>query len=293
MLISEYIKNNISSLISNEIDERESQTILRFLVEDLFEVNRIDFSTYLLSKKEINELHKAIERLKNNEPLQYITGKAYFYGLEFEVSPAVLIPRPETEQLVHQVLKDFKINNKEKQVFLEVGTGSGCISITLAKNLPNCNFVAIDISKEALEIAQKNAQENQVNNIKFIELDFLEDDFSKKLDAITKQVRDINYLISNPPYIRESEKIEMSENVLNYEPHVALFVKEDNPLIFYEALANFFTNEITNKKGLLYVEINQYLANETKALFKRFGLENCIVFKDLQENSRFIKASYK
>ena len=245
MLISEYIKINTISLVSTiQIDERESQTVLRFLIEDSLQVNRIDFSNYSLKDEEIEVLNKGIERLKNNEPLQYITGKAYFYGLEFEVSPAVLIPRPETEELVHQILKDFKIRdfetrNKEKLMFLEVGTGSGCISITLAKNLPNCHFIAIDISKEALKIAQKNAQKNEVTNIEFIELDFLDEKLIKELYLNYSQLQNINSLISNPPYIKESEKLDMSSNVLDYEPHIALFVEEHNPLIFYKSLANF------------------------------------------------------
>lgn len=303
MLISEYIKINAPSLVStNRIDERESQTIVRFLIEDSLQINRIDFSTYSLNKDEIDLLNGSIERLKKNEPLQYITGKAYFYGLEFEVSPAVLIPRPETEELVHQILKDFETRDfetrnfetkkKEKQIFLEVGTGSGCISIALAKNLSHSHFIAIDISKEALEIAKKNAQKNNVTNIEFIELDFLQEDFSKAFSNYP-QLQAINHLISNPPYIRESEKTDMSENVLDFEPHLALFVEENKPLIFYEALAKFFTERTIDKYGLLYVEINQYLANETKALFERFGLENCKVFNDLQENARFIKASHK
>ncbi|AFM04944.1 protein-(glutamine-N5) methyltransferase, release factor-specific [Bernardetia litoralis DSM 6794] len=289
MLISEYIKINVASLAStNQIDERESKTILRFLIEDSLQINRIDFSNYLLKEQQIDLLNQYLERLKENEPLQYITKKAYFYGLEFEVSPAVLIPRPETEELVYQILKDFEIKKKEKQIFLEVGTGSGCISIALAKNLPFCHFIAVDISKEALEIAKKNAQKNNVNNIEFIELDFLNEDFSN-----FSQLQNINNLISNPPYIRVSEKLEMSNNVLDYEPHIALFVEEDNPLIFYKALAKFFINNIEDKDGLLYVEINQYLADETKGLFRSFGMETCIVFKDLQENSRFIRASQR
>ncbi|PIY11638.1 MAG: peptide chain release factor N(5)-glutamine methyltransferase [Flexibacter sp. CG_4_10_14_3_um_filter_32_15] len=294
MLISEYIKINAISLTStHQIDERESQTLLRFLIEDSLQINRIDFSNYILKKQEIDFLNKSVERLKNNEPLQYITNKAYFYGLEFEVNPAVLIPRPETEELVHQVLKDFETKNKEKHTFLEVGTGSGCISITLAKNLPYCNFIAIDISKKALEIAKRNAQKNNVKNIEFIELDFLNEKLSEELYSNYPKLQSINSLISNPPYIKESEKLQMSKNVLDYEPRIALFVEEDNPLIFYKALANFFVNTIKNKDGLFYVEINQYLANETKDLFMSFGIENCIVFKDLQENSRFIRASHK
>lgn len=288
MLISEYIKINTPSLISTQIDERESKTILRFLIEDSLQVTRIDFSTYFLNKKEIDLLNQSIERLKNNEPLQYITKKAYFYGLEFEVSPAVLIPRPETEELVHQILKDFDNKNKESYVFLEVGTGSGCISITLAKNLPLCHFIAVDISKEALEIAKKNAQKNNLRNIEFIELDFLNEELYNY-----PQLQNINHVISNPPYIRESEKTQMSDNVLDFEPHLALFVEDKKSLIFYEALARFFVNKVSNKDGLLYVEINQYLAKETKVLFKNFGLEKCEIFKDLQENSRFIRAAHK
>ncbi|WP_375562776.1 peptide chain release factor N(5)-glutamine methyltransferase [Bernardetia sp. OM2101] len=285
MLIPEYIKINVSSLTSiNRIDERESQALLRFLIEDSLQINRLDFSNYSLNKEEVELLNESLERLKKNEPLQYITGKAYFYGLEFEVSPAVLIPRPETEELVHQILRDFETKKKKKQIFLEVGTGSGCISITLAKNLPHSHFIAIDISKKALKTAKKNAQKNNITNIEFIELDFLKEDLSNH-----PQLQNINHVVSNPPYIRGSEKMNMSENVLNFEPHLALFVEEEKPLVFYEALAKFFIDTI--KDGLLYVEINQYLTNETKDLFKSFGVRNCVVFKDLQENPRFIRAS--
>ncbi len=294
MLISEYIKINTSLLLSDKIDERESQAIVRFLIEDSLQINRIDFSTYQLNKNEIDMLNKGIKRLKNNEPLQYITQKTYFYGLEFEVNSAVLIPRPETEELVHQVLKDFDIKkkqfiHKENQIFLEVGTGSGCISIALAKHLPYCHFVAIDISAKALEVAKKNAKKNDISNIEFIEMDFL----NEKLYSNYSQLKNINYLISNPPYIRETEKVDMNKNVLDYEPHLALFVAENNPLIFYKALANFFITKMKTKNGLLYAEINQYLANETKALFESFGITNCIVFDDLQDNPRFIKATQR
>ncbi|WP_338769645.1 peptide chain release factor N(5)-glutamine methyltransferase [Bernardetia sp. ABR2-2B] len=292
MLVSEYLRKKTSSLISTEIDERESQATLRFLIEDTLLVNRMDFSNYLLNQEEINFLDKKVERLKNNEPLQYVTGKAYFYGLEFDISPAVLIPRPETEELVHQVLKDFEFKSKNKTTFLEVGTGSGCISITLAKNLPNFHFIAIDISKEALEIAKNNAKKNNVTNIEFIELDFLQESFTQ-IFLNYPQLQSVEHLISNPPYIRESEKKVMSNNVLNFEPHIALFVENKKPLIFYKALAKFFVCNINCKSGLLYVEINQYLANETKDLFMSFNLENCTIFKDLQQNSRFIRASYK
>ncbi|WP_338811967.1 peptide chain release factor N(5)-glutamine methyltransferase [Bernardetia sp. Wsw4-3y2] len=296
MLISEYIRKNTPLLISTQVDERESQSTLRFLIEDTLSINRIDFSTHLLNQKEIDLLNQSIERLKNNEPLQYITSKAHFYGLEFEVSPAVLIPRPETEELVHQILKDFadkklQIAEKNKHTFLEVGTGSGCISIALAKNLPHLHFIAIDISKDALDIARQNAKKNNITNIEFIELDFLQEDFSEVFLKYP-QLKKINHLVSNPPYIRDSEKREMSSNVLNFEPHLALFVEDKKPLVFYEALVKFFVYNVNNKDGLLYVEINQYLANETKDLFVSFGLENYRVFKDLQENSRFIRACY-
>ena len=288
MLISEYIKNKTDYLLSqNHADERENQAVLRFLVEDSLEVSRIDFSTYSLSQEQISRLNEQVERLKNNEPLQYITKKAHFYGLELEVSPAVLIPRLETEELVHQVLKDFVQKKHDQQTFLEVGTGSGCISIALAKHLPNFDFIAIDISKEALEIAKKNAKKNNIVNIEFLEVDFLDKDAVSKAFSL----KNINHLVSNPPYIRISEKTEMKNNVLDYEPHLALFVEEQNPLIFYKALINFFVNQMKFNTRFLYAEINQYLADETKELFRSFEVENCVVFKDLQENSRFIRAS--
>lgn len=290
MLISEYIKKNIISLISHtQTDERAVQTTLRFLLEDTLQINRLDFSTYLLNEAEITLLDNRIERLQKNEPLQYVTGKVYFYGLELEVNSNVLIPRPETEELVHQVLKDFADRKTKKEIFLEVGTGSGCISIVLAKNMPHHHFIAIDVSASALEIAKKNATRNNVSNIEFIVLDFLDK------EAINKQLasKNISHIISNPPYIKECEKVDINKNVLDYEPHTALFVEDTNPLIFYKAIAEFFVDTIDAENAFIYTEINQYLADETKVLFISFGLKNCIIFKDLQENQRFIRASYK
>ncbi|WP_291726274.1 peptide chain release factor N(5)-glutamine methyltransferase [Bernardetia sp.] len=290
MLISEFIKKNTQYLLStNQTDEREVQTILRFLIEDTLQINRIDFSSRFLTQQEIEFLNQSVERLKNNEPLQHITKKAYFYGLDLEVSPNVLIPRPETEELVHQILKDFENRKENKEIFLEVGTGSGCISIALAKNLPNFHFIAIDISEKALEIAKKNAKKNNVENIEFLQLNFLDKEEVRNCKAI----KNITHIVSNPPYIKENEKATMSANVLDYEPHIALFVENTNPLIFYKAIAEFFTNTTVNKNSFLYVEVNQYLAKETKELFISFGLENCIIFKDLQENLRFVRATYE
>jgi release factor glutamine methyltransferase len=277
MLISEYIKINAPSLVStNRIDERESQTLLRFLIEDSLQINRIDFSTYSLNKEEMDLLNQSLERLKKNEPLQYITGKAYFYGLEFEVSPAVLIPRPETEELVDWLIENHK--NKNNLKILDIGTGSGCIAISLAKNLPNAEVSAIDISAEALNIARNNAILNHVK------VDFI------NADILTLQILDQNYdvIVSNPPYVRELEKEQMQQNVLSNEPHIALFVANGNPLVFYDKIAELAKNHLT-ENGVLYFEINQYLGAETVDLLKTKGFNNIKVKKDIYDVDRMVK----
>ncbi len=264
-----YPKTEIDSFFFRIIEDK-----LNFSLTDLF--TKQDFiipSDILLSLKEI------IKRLQNEEPIQYILGKTDFFGLPFNVNKNVLIPRPETEELVSWVIDEVKKNNKIKSV-LDIGTGSGCIPISIKKTLPNLNVFALDISPEALKTAKENSIKNNVE-IQFIEKDILQtENLNQNFDVI----------ISNPPYIRELEKKEIKNNVLNNEPHLALFVSNNNPLIFYDKIADLAKNNL-NKNGLLFFEINQYLGKETTEMLKQKGFKNIELRKDLFENDRMIKAN--
>lgn len=230
----------------------------------------------------IDNLHKikilnAIEELTAEKPIQYILGETEFFSNRFFVDENVLIPRQETEELVAWIISETNANQKIN--ILDIGCGSGCISISLAKVLPNTKVTAIDISKKAIELAKRNAVENNVQ-IHFIEQNILEtNSLTEKYDII----------VSNPPYVREIEKNEIKNNVLCYEPHLALFVPDDTPLLFYKKitqLAKFSLNE----NGKLFFEINQYLGNETKKMIENNGFTNVVLRNDLIGNPRMIKA---
>lgn len=224
---------------------------------------------------EINILN-AINQLKSEKPIQYILGETEFFSNRFFVNENVLIPRQETEELVAWTISE--IGDNQEISILDIGCGSGCISISLAKALPKAKVYALDISEKALEIAQKNAQENDVK-INFIQQNILHTcSLSRKYDII----------ISNPPYVRELEKQEIQNNVLNYEPHIALFVPNENPLIFYEKIANLAIKSL-NEKGILFFEINQYLSEETSKMLKNKGFKHLELRNDLSGNPRMLK----
>ena len=223
-------------------------------------------------------LQKALTSLLNEEPLQYILGSTEFYRFPFVVNKDVLIPRPETEELVDWVLKDIE-NKKEQLTILDIGCGSGCIPISLKKHLDEALVFALDVSDKAIEVAKLNAIENKVD-VTFLQKDILKTEkLDMKFDVIT----------SNPPYVRELEKKEIQNNVLQNEPHLALFVSDEDPLIFYAAIANLALQHLT-EKGVLYFEINQYLGIETKEMLVQKGFKNVILKKDLFGKDRMIKA---
>ena len=220
----------------------------------------------------------AIQELKEEKPIQYIIGSTDFYGLSFKVTEATLIPRPETEELVDWIMKDH--SDKNKLSILDIGTGSGCIPICLAKNLPKGSISTLDVSEEAIKVAQENAKMNEAV-VEFINDDILTySSDSNKYDVI----------VSNPPYVRHLEKPEIKKNVLAYEPHLALFVEDSDPLIFYRKIAEFAIENLTNN-GVLYFEINQYLGQETVNLVKSYGFTSVELRKDLSGNDRMLKAS--
>lgn len=254
-------------------DKEEASHIFMIYVEDKLNLDlssqvEIELTTEILSD---------LEQLKKGQPIQHITGKAFFYNDFFFVNENTLIPRPETEELVELIRNDYAQNQDISMI--DLGTGTGCIPISLAKLFPNAKVSALDISENALKIAQLNAETLKVN-INFYHNNLLEDiQLNQKFDVI----------ISNPPYIRNLEKEEMHQNVLNFEPHLALFVENDDALIFYERVIDFAKNHL-KENGKIYCEINQYLGEETKQLFQKF-YQNVIIHKDISGNDRMLSAS--
>lgn len=274
MTLKDFKLKMISELSSiYEIDELNS--IFNLLAEDYLNIPR---SKILLADEiglnESNQMlfSSALERLKAHEPIQYILGKTNFMDLEFKVNSSVLIPRPETEELVRLMLKkDF--DGKE---ILDIGTGSGCIAISLAKNLPNSKVSAMDISIDALEVAKENAKLNNVS-IEFIHADIFEYQSDKKYDVI----------VSNPPYVTESEKLKLKKNVLDFEPELALFVDDVTPLKYYESIINFSLNNL-NSQGQIFFETNENYKHELNKLAQNYE-HNIIEFKlDNHNKNRFL-----
>lgn len=299
---------NLASLYPKE----EILSFFYLLAEHQLNLKKIGVSLNAekeLSKNDVDFFKNALAELKQEKPIQYIIGETEFYGLPFKVTKDVLIPRPETEELVSWILEEcrvqsaecrMKTNNSElitlnsKLEILDVGTGSGCIAISLAKNIPNATVFALDVSKDALAIAKQNAQLNAVA-IHFIEQDILNPNVmlstSTALSAgLVEASTKFDIIVSNPPYVRELEKQEIKNNVLDNEPHLALFVKDNNPLLFYDKIADIAKQQLT-QNGLLFFEINQYLGNETVALLQQKGFSNVELKKDLFGNDRMVKAS--
>jgi release factor glutamine methyltransferase len=224
----------------------------------------------------LKALQEALQKLLLHEPVQYITGEAWFYQLKFAVNKAVLIPRPETEELVLEAIQFLK-NNPSKSV-LDIGTGSGCIPISIKKNVPDAIVISLDVSEAALAIAKKNANANAVD-IVFKNIDFLQ-------EANYALLPTFDVIISNPPYIPENEKQQLAKNVTQYEPHLALFVPTHEPLLFYKKILIFAELHL-HKTGCLFLEVHEDLANETAAIFKA---KNYVVNikKDMQGKDRML-----
>ncbi len=273
----------ISNLLLNIYDEQEAKTIARNLFLDYFNIDNNQLEK--LKKRPLKaadeiKIEEFLARLLRGEPLQYVTGKAHFYQLILYVNFNVLIPRPETEELVFWILQDYKSLKKTDLSIIDIGTGSGCIAVALKKNLPSANVKALDVSENALNVAAKNALKHKVN------INFVKEDILAETDLSTKDEFDI--IVSNPPYVTLYEQEKMHENVLNHEPHLALFVPENDPLIFYKAIADFALRKL-KPGGKIYLEINQYLADDTQKLYNDKGF-NTELRKDMQGNFRMIKA---
>lgn len=283
MLLKQY-KTHFFDSLKNIQDEQEIESFFFILTEYLHNLKRVDVAlnpNFELSDAEVEKWNTILADLQQEKPIQYITGEAWFYGLRFEVNENTLIPRPETEELVEWIIESQKSKvQSQKCEILDIGTGTGCIPISLKTNLPQANVSAIDISEKALEVAKRNAVSNKVD-ISFIQADILEvEDLSQYFDII----------VSNPPYVRNLEKQEIKKNVLDYEPHLALFVEDTDALLFYRKIAQLALKNLS-PNGLLFFEINQYLGKETVELLDNLGFKNIELKKDIYGNDRMIKCS--
>ncbi|MES2804912.1 MAG: peptide chain release factor N(5)-glutamine methyltransferase [Bacteroidota bacterium] len=266
-------------------DAGEAESFFYLILEEKHQLRRIDLALHpdlVFSEAEIVVWNSILEQLKQEIPVQYLLGKTSFYGLDFEVNENVLIPRPETEELVEWILSNNRIIQKSnpetsRLKILDIGTGSGCIAISLAKNIPNAQVFAIDVSEKALATAKKNAERNAVE-VTFINQNILEtEDLRQQFDII----------VSNPPYVRNLEKEEIKKNVLDNEPHLALFVEDNDALIFYKKIAELAQKNLS-ENGQLYFEINQYLGKETVDLLEKMNFKNIELRKDIYGNDRMI-----
>ncbi len=281
MLLSQ-LKIEFIDHLKGEYPSTEIESFFNILADEFLGMSRLEVALapeLKLNEEQISSFNSALERLKRHEPIQYITGSTGFFGMHFSVNRNVLIPRPETEELVEWIIQDFKASEEELKI-LDIGTGSGCIAISLAKNL-KAEVEAFDISEEALKIARKNAEINKVT-VSFQKIDILEvKELAKRYDIV----------VSNPPYVREQEKEQMQKNVLEHEPETALYVKNNNALIFYQKITGLVQKSL-NPGGILYFEINQYLYKETKSLVENLGFE-AELKKDIFGNYRMLKALKK
>ncbi|WP_298486485.1 peptide chain release factor N(5)-glutamine methyltransferase [uncultured Maribacter sp.] len=280
MLLRE-IKNIYEIELKEVYPITEIQSFFYLAIDFYLQLPRFILATepnLTITKEEEQPLFNTLSRLKLQEPIQYILGTTNFMNLDFTVDSNVLIPRPETEELVYWILEDLKSKKEQKLKILDIGTGAGCIAISIAKNFPEAEVYALDVSKGALQIAKKNAADNNVA-ITFIEEDILQ------LQSINV---DFDIIVSNPPYVRELEKEQMAENVKNHEPDLALYVPDNKALMFYEAIS-VFAKENLKLGGFLYFEINQYLGKEMKVLLEDNNFLEIELRKDMFGNDRMIK----
>lgn len=293
MLLKQY-KTYFFDSLKNIQDEQEIESFFFILTEYLHNLKRVDValnSNFELSDEEVQKWNAILVDLQQEKPIQYITGEAWFYGLKFEVNENTLIPRPETEELVEWIIESQKSKvQSQKLEILDIGTGSGCIPISLKANLPQANVSAIDVSEKALEMAKRNAELNNVE-VNFIQANILEVEDLSQLQTPNFQLpTSIDIIVSNPPYVRNLEKEEIKKNVLDYEPHLALFVEDTDALLFYRKIAQLALKNLS-PNGLLFFEINQYLGKETVELLQNLGFKNIELRKDMFGNDRMIRCS--
>lgn len=272
-------KNEFVTSLSLIYDEAEAEQLFYIALEEVLGWKRVDFITktpFELDQEKASEFEMVLKDLQSEKPIQYIFNKAYFYGLDFYVNENTLIPRQETEELVEWILNTIAENPSKTWRILDIGTGSGCIPITIAKMAKNVEATTLDVSEKAIEVAKKNAQDLEVD-ITFINQSILE----------TEDLESYDIIVSNPPYVRNLEKVEIKNNVLVHEPHLALFVEDNDPLIFYRKIVSLAENSL-NTNGYLFFEINQYLGTETLELFNNHFI-NVKLRKDFLGNDRMIR----
>ncbi|WP_428331215.1 peptide chain release factor N(5)-glutamine methyltransferase [Mucilaginibacter sp.] len=270
----------------NEVyDTNETEALTLLVISEISELSKAIIKAFPekeLPIEQIENLVSILSQLKTGKPIQYILGKTEFYGLTFNVNQSVLIPRPETEELVEWVLSAVNNNKLIGGNIIDIGTGSGCIAISLKNNLPAFTVAAIDISAEALQIARSNAELNNAE-VKFIEGDIL--NVTPEIERLKADI-----IVSNPPYVTLHDKTQMHSNVTDFEPHTALFVPENDPLLFYREIAVFASAHLS-QNGLLFFEINESFGNETVELLTANGFINTELRKDMSGRDRMIKAS--
>ncbi|HRO46918.1 peptide chain release factor N(5)-glutamine methyltransferase [Agriterribacter sp.] len=292
----------VCEALSNIYDQREAGNIAVMVMEKITGLGKMDrmlHKNQILTEEQEAPLTHYTALLIQHRPVQYVLGEAWFYGIPLYVDENVLIPRPETEELVEWVVRDerrrLQVTGYREQVtgyrlqgaggrpaILDIGTGSGCIAIALKRNIPESEVYAIDISNEALAVARKNAHSQQCP-VQFFNMDFLNTGQSKGLPQL-------NIIVSNPPYIPQKDKADMYKNVLDFEPHTALFVEDNNPLIFYSAIADFAVQHL-QPDGCIYTEIHETMGEAVKNIFIQKGFTHIIVRKDMQGKDRMIKAA--
>ncbi|MEO9483367.1 MAG: peptide chain release factor N(5)-glutamine methyltransferase [Ekhidna sp.] len=257
-------------------DRREAENITYLLLEDVFDISRSDILAEVKIQKHLTGIDEYIDRLLNGEPIQYVTGVADFYGRKFHIARGALIPRPETEELCEAIIQE---NDLIKPKVMDVGVGSGCIAITLANELKGEVF-GTDVSREAIAIASKNARKLEAD-VAFSVSDILKEDLPES---------NLDILVSNPPYIPLSDQKEMRENVLDFEPSQALFVPDEDPILFYKRIAKKGLDHL-KKGGKLYFEIHENFGNEVKNHLQKVGYTDVILHKDMQGKDRMISAT--
>lgn len=281
MIINDF-RERFRKLLSGMYEPEEINNLCFLAIEHVMHMNRVEVSlsrNLEIPADELGELSDVLARLEKSEPIQYIIGFTEFYGLNLQVNPSTLIPRPETEELVDWIINSENTTDTQPLKIVDVGTGSGCIAIALAKHIENATVEAIDISQNALSTAYQNAKTNEVA-IHFYHQDILETErFESTYDII----------VSNPPYVRDSEKKEMRNNVLQNEPESALFVSNTDPLLFYKKIGTLAFKSLT-QEGRLYFEINEYLGQEMRGLLESIGFTNISLKRDMFGKDRMMCA---
>ncbi len=293
-------KKHFFKTLENLYDAMEIESFFFIIVAFLHQKKRVDLAlepNFEISDSDLEKWNTILNQLQYEKPIQYILGETEFYGLKFLVDENTLIPRPETEELVDLILKSLKLeagnwkSERNEQInILDIGTGTGCIPISLKKNLPNATIFALDVSEKAIEVAQKNAALNEIE-INFIQANILEvEDLTFSTTYILQPTTFFDIIVSNPPYVRNVEKQEIKKNVLEYEPHLALFVEDDDALLFYRKIGQLAQKNLS-ENGKLFFEINQYLGKETVELLENLGFKNIELFKDVYGNERMIQCT--